>query len=63
MSFIPDGSGVYLAYYHQDRTHIALEKDTPVERTVHRVLLYNLESCPYRGWVVFIIAVRWSQAA
>jgi transposase InsO family protein len=26
----------YLAYYHQDRTHIGLNKNTPAERAVER---------------------------
>jgi hypothetical protein len=26
----------YLTYYHQDRTHIGLDKNTPAERAVER---------------------------
>jgi putative transposase len=28
--------GNYLAYYHQSRTHLALEKDAPEPRTIMR---------------------------
>ena len=33
-----------LPYYRQDRSHIALDKNTPVERTSIGGLPYNLES-------------------
>jgi len=53
----------YLAYYHQDRTHIALDKNTPVERTVHRrpSLQSRIVSISRMGGLHH--RYRWSQAA
>ncbi len=45
----------YLAYYHQDRPHIALNKNTPAQRPVKDALAPKPESCPYPGWAAFII--------
>ncbi len=45
----------YLAYYHQDRTHIGLNKNTPAERAVESRSPFTPESCLRPGWAVFTI--------
>ena len=53
----------YLAYYHQDRTHIGLNKNTPVERSVE-------SRCPFHSRIMSTSRLgglhhryRWSEAA
>ena len=45
----------YLAYYHQDRTHIGLTRTLLTNEQLKGVLAFKPESCPHPGWAVFTI--------
>ena len=53
----------YLAYYHQDRTHIGLNKHTPAERAVEKLSRFRtrIVSSPRLGGLHH--RYRWSEAA
>jgi putative transposase len=46
----------YLTYYHDDRTHIALQKATPSNRAMNDAQVRDLRLFVRLAWVVFITA-------
>jgi len=47
----------YVRYYHADRTHLGLGKDTPVGRIAESTLPAGTKLSPCRDWAVCIIAM------
>jgi hypothetical protein len=45
----------YVAYYHQDRSHIGLNKSTPAKRVVETRSSGRSHLISIRDWVVFVI--------
>ena len=53
----------YLVYYHQDRTHVGLNKNTPTERAVERRSHFQIRIMSTSGLGGLHHRYRWSEAA